>query len=150
VWYTSVHDTRGYGVVQLAPAVTTLPACRYATCSTVVVWPHPLPAYGTLILLVAGVGCNCDVGVMATTLRLTIEFAMQACLNSGRPAVSVPRGTQMTEVSLKPTVKAVAIDVTKSAASGGTEGVLRKMVDCLIGGMNILAVVPHACWEFQT
>jgi hypothetical protein len=54
----------------------------------------------------------------------------------------------MTEVSLKPTVKAVAVDA-KSAASGGAECVLRKMVDCLIGGMNILAVVPHACWEFQ-
>jgi hypothetical protein len=39
-------------------------------------------------------------------LQLTIglQLAMQARFNNGRPAVSVPRGTQMTEVrSLKPT-----------------------------------------------
>jgi hypothetical protein len=63
-----------------------------------------LPAYSSTVHSLSSAGCNCDVGVMATTLRLTIglQLAMQACFNTGRPAVNVPRGTQMTEVSLKP------------------------------------------------
>jgi hypothetical protein len=68
----------------LVPAATNLPACLALCNMSSIVLQNPSCRH-TVLHSLSSAGCNCDVGVMATTLRLTIglQLTMHACFNTG-------------------------------------------------------------------